>query len=256
MIRVLALLALLSGCAAVAVPLSVTPQSVGPPGSGAPHVLVLPDGAGPHPAVVLLHGCSGVTGTLRRWSVTLARHGYAVLMTDSFRPRGETNVCHRRGVVPPELRAEDAFAAATYLRGRGDIRPGAVAAMGLSHGGSTALEAALRAATDRLAAPPFAAVIAFYPWCKLVPAPLASPLLILTGSDDDWTPSDRCERRQAAWQPAFGESVLHVYPGATHAFDGLGAERRYLGHLLRHDAAATRDAEARLLAFLARALPR
>ncbi len=41
-----------------------------------------------------------------------------------------------------------------------------------------------------------------------------------------------------------------VYPEATHAFDGYYPEHHYLGHLIRHDPAATRNAEARVRAFL------
>ena len=237
-------------------PVAVTSDTVGPPGSARTGQLHLPAGPGPHPAVVLLHGCSGVTPTVRSWAAWLAARGHVALVLDSFGPRGVRTVCTPAGntpgpsPVPPRLRAEDAFAAAAYLRGRPDVDPDRVSAVGFSHGGSTALVTASRTAVDRLGGRPFARVIAFYPFCPRNGAPLASPVLTLIGDADDWTPAERCVALHAAWRPEFGVAALHVYPGATHAFDSRGPERRYLGYLMRHDAAATADAGERMLRFL------
>ncbi|WP_376099653.1 dienelactone hydrolase family protein [Roseomonas sp. CCTCC AB2023176] len=258
MVRLVAFLLALCTVPATAQPVRIGPGEVGPPGSGAPHVLHLPRGEGPHPAVVLLHGCSGITPTVRRWAAQLAGWGYAALVLDSFGPRGVRNVCReaggsapRDGVnVSPRERAEDAFAAAAFLRSRSDVRPDGVSAVGFSHGGSTALVVASRTAAERNGAAPFAAVVAFYPWCPRTGAPLASPLLVLTGDADDWTPADRCQALRAAWRPEFGLYLLQVYPGVTHAFDSRGTGRVYFGHVIRPDPAATEDAALRLRRFL------
>lgn len=122
--------------------------------------------------------------------------------------------------------------------------------VGFSHGGGTALIAASRSAVERLGARPFRRVVAFYPWCPRAGAPLASPVLTLIGDADDWTPAERCLFLQANWRPEFGEAVLHVYPGVTHAFDSRGPDRTYMGYRLRHDPAATEDAALRLRRFL------
>jgi dienelactone hydrolase len=250
--RVLAaLLGLLLAGTAQAQPLPFNAETVGPQGTGAPHRLFLPVGSGPHPAVVVMHGCSGITPTNRTWAERLAQNGFVAVLPDSFRPRGETNVCGRTNVIVPRQRAEDAFAAAAYLRARPDVDGARVFAVGFSHGGSTVLAAASASAVAREGAVPFRAVVAFYPWCPLAGAKLASPVLTLVGSEDDWTPASRCERLQAAWRPEFGVALLHVYPGATHSFDSPAAERRYLGHLMRPDPAATADAGQRMLAFFA-----
>jgi len=63
-------------------------------------------GAGPHPAVVFLHGCGGMIsdrlGTINtrevEWAAALNRIGYTVLMVDSFHPRGVVNMS-RRGLL-------------------------------------------------------------------------------------------------------------------------------------------------------------
>lgn len=237
-----------ASCAPMAI--VVSPATVGPPGSGAPHTLFLPMGPGPHPAVVVLHGCSGITPAVRRWAARIAEWGYIVLVLDSFGPRGVENVCGRADRVSPRLRAGDAFAAASYLRGRADVLVDRVSAVGFSHGGDTVLVAASQSAVKGNGATPFASVVAFYPWCALGGAPIASPVLILIGDADDWPPAIRCKQLQSSWRPEFGSSSLHIYPGATHAFDAPGPQRRYLGHLLRYDAAAAEDAAARSRRFL------
>src|SRR5262245_5229087 len=64
--------------------------------------LVRPAGAGPFPAVVALHGCSGLWGrknnVLSRrhadWGERLVAAGYVVLFPDSFNPRGVRSVCN------------------------------------------------------------------------------------------------------------------------------------------------------------------
>src|SRR5215510_57673 len=52
-----------------------------------------PDGGGPFPTLVLLHGCGGITPGNDWWTETLRRWGYVTLLVDSFGPRGRTNIC-------------------------------------------------------------------------------------------------------------------------------------------------------------------
>src|SRR5262249_57505318 len=46
-------------------------------------VMVRPDGAGPFPAVVQLHGCAGVEATPYRCAPWFADHGYVALVLDT-----------------------------------------------------------------------------------------------------------------------------------------------------------------------------
>ena len=57
----LALPFILAHCASVPGPLTYDAKSVGRPNSGASLELWLPPGTGPFPAVVVMHGCSGIT---------------------------------------------------------------------------------------------------------------------------------------------------------------------------------------------------
>src|ERR671937_1175159 len=80
---------LLAGCnLGQSVRLPVRPEREAP--SIAMRVL-RPDGAGPFPAVVWLHGCGGVTPGARHledWTRRLTRMGYVVAIPDRFPDRG------------------------------------------------------------------------------------------------------------------------------------------------------------------------
>ena len=109
-------------------------------------VLSLPSGAGPFPALVMLHGCTGlrtgtgaIQGKLRFWAGHLRELGYATLMVDSFTPRGIDEVCTGRHMLSPVRdRADDARGALRYLQGRSDIRPDRIGLLGWSNGAAGA----------------------------------------------------------------------------------------------------------------------
>ena len=64
-----------------------------------------PSGAGPSPAVVLLHSCNGNWQRLdERWGKRIAAWGYVTLTVDSFGPRGLTNTCSSGAPVDLALR--------------------------------------------------------------------------------------------------------------------------------------------------------
>lgn len=220
-------------------------------------------GPGPHPAVVLLHGCAGLRdrdGAIRardaQWGRILAAQGFAVLHVDSFASRGETSICgqpmDRRRIRAGIERARDAYAALLYLQTRADIRPGAVALMGWSNGGGAALWALGRDSRARPAglAQDFAAGVAFYPGCRSLslrrtPWAPVTPVLLLVGEADDWTPAPPC----AALAARTGDAVdLRIYPGAYHDFDAPGLQpvvRRGIGSTASGTAMIGTDPEAR-----------
>ncbi len=209
--------------------------------------LTRPHGPGPFPAVVVLHGCAGFGLPDLAAAERLRAMGMIALAIDSL---SGIDACRRPGGALAEAR--DALAARAYLAYRPDVIPGRIAVLGFSMGGFAVLDAITAVGTAGGLAPPgsFAAAVAFYPNCRLSSGVMTAPLLILTGSADDWTPASAC-RAMLAQRAGRGAPVaLHVYPGATHAFDTPGPSRTVLGHRLRHDPAAARDAWRRVRAFL------
>jgi dienelactone hydrolase len=199
--------------------------------------LYRPPGEGPFPAIVMLHGCSGLwgkggepTASYAFWAEHFRAHGYVALLLDSFGPRGESEICTQatRRVSAATDRPRDAYAALAWLAARHDVDPGRIDLMGWSNGGSAVLHSVKAQAPGRPAdGPGFRAAVAFYPGCAdLAKAPFqpAVPVLIQAGGADDWTPARHCETLAAA-APA-GTVEIDVYPGAHHSFDRVGGRVR------------------------------
>ncbi|HYC64480.1 MAG TPA: dienelactone hydrolase family protein, partial [Reyranellaceae bacterium] len=118
------------------------------PGMSIPVTVSRPQGAGPFPAVVVMHDCSGLgprsSGAPGRWAQLLVERGYVVIMPDSFSTRGfPRGVCtdpsKSRLNVAPNRRAQDAFEALGYAQRLPYVDARRVGIMGGSHGGATTL---------------------------------------------------------------------------------------------------------------------
>jgi dienelactone hydrolase len=193
-------------------------------------VLTLPKGETPAPAVVLMHGCSGVTRTVRDWATALRDWGHVTFVLDSFGGRGISSVCES-GALRSDARVDDAYAALAMLAGHPRVDPGRIVLMGFSHGGGVALLAAAQwvsRAHVSPGSPRFRAFVAFYPRCEgRHPGTLAGPLRVHIGALDDWTPASPCEVMIDSLRGRAADARITVYEGAHHGFDGaqLPAER-------------------------------
>ncbi|SBV98094.1 Dienelactone hydrolase [uncultured Alphaproteobacteria bacterium] len=193
-------------------------------------VLAKPEGEGPFPAVVALHGCGGLwtgAGRMRAretaWADRFVGAGWAVLFPDSFSTRGYRGICGLvdRPILPQRERVRDAFDALAWLQAQAFVRADRVALFGWSHGAMTAL---WTVAADRgAAAPDFAAAVAFYPGCAEIGRTAFRPrvpLLLELGGDDAWTPPTPCVAMAAAARARGGAEIAYdLYPGAVHGFD-------------------------------------
>ena len=216
--------------------------------------LTKPQGDGPFPALVCLHGCGGISSRDNRWAKRLSIWGYVVLQVDSFGPRGRSNICTDTKLIPPETRAQDAHDAKAFLAGFPFVDKDRIAVMGWSHGGWTATYAISPKIPIQDRGDPFRAAVAFYPYCDLPLSILDSPLLILIGNYDDWSPVRMCSQMMA-FRKASDEIILKIYPKAYHDFDWEGMDRyvtgsRNLRHRLLYDPSAAADAITRVREFL------
>jgi dienelactone hydrolase len=214
-----------------------TPDSVSIPADGEYEpktldaMLFKPQGQGPFPAIVAMHGCSGLWSSKNEtklsprhadWGQRLMALGFVVIFPDSYGSRGLGAQCKNddREVEPYRERVEDANAARRYLQTLPYVNPNAIALLGWSNGGSTVLYTVRPQDRPKAGSPDFRAAVAFYPGCtaQAEKRDWASrvPLLILMGDADDWTPATPCKKLAAA----NADSVkLILYPGAYHDFD-------------------------------------
>ena len=209
--------------------------------------LARPDGDGPFPAVVVLHGCNGFFGGYAEIADQLKSWGYVALLVDSFGPRGLGARC---GIGSPE-QPTDAYAALKYLSREPAVDAARIAVLGYSMGGESALITVVRGLIDRLFPEKFAAAIAYYPGCRGGSAAVNAPTLILIGAEDNRTPAAAC--REMVAQPHEGGAPIDliVYPGAHHNFNLRTVTGPHPGYTLEYNEAAATDAEEKMRAFLA-----
>ena len=205
--------------------------------------LSVPGGSKPAPAVIFLHGCSGlglfdgVFDTYRSWAKILDAAGYAILMVDSAGPRGFGRTCSasRERAVMYRERPSDAYSALEYLQARQDVDAERIFLIGWSQGGGIVL---LTMNTESIGRPnpkpkhDFRAAIALYPakcvghlqtrrYTTVAPGTwrTVAPILILQGAEDNWTPAEPCAAFIAELQSRNEPVHIFVYPDAHHSFD-------------------------------------
>jgi dienelactone hydrolase len=221
-----------------------------------PATVFRPKGTGPFPGVVLLHACGGIRANDSKWAAWLANLGYLAILPDSLSPRQVSTFCGSGGLTV-RSRALDGLGALAHLRSQPDVIPTKVAVMGWSHGGAATLVSASARFIDatRPEGGGYQAAIAFYPGCgAFQDGNLATPLLMLMGSADDWDPPGRCVERGTALQSAGTPVEWKVYKGALHCFDEPGPDRevRVSGRTyhLGYDRTASKDAYDQVQRFL------
>lgn len=237
-----------------------------------------PAAAGPHPAVVMLHGRAGPYSSLKRgtytaesltqrhrmWGEFWASRGYVAVLVDSFGPRGHPDGFPRHSYSqrPTEVseqfvRPLDAYGALDYLRSRPDVHAERIGLHGWSNGGMTLLSVLASDAPAPARANPvqgFRAGIALYPSCRTqLKQPQYkpyAPMLILAASEDDEVSAEVC-RQFAAAMRSRGEPVEFVlYEGAQHSYDDPGKTKQ--SHAPNRT--AMQDSLLRAEAFFARHL--
>jgi dienelactone hydrolase len=242
-----------------------------------PGTIYRPSGTGPFPAMVLLHGCHGVSASTRDWGTWFRELGFVALVVDSWAPRAFPADC---GPSAPELpsteRFDDAMGGLAFLQSLPYVARGRVGVIGWSNGGVFAMSVVNGPSLDRARArgvtlpePGFQAAVGVSPGgCfSLVQERVIRPLLVLIGDADDWTLASVCGEMVAAMKSRGAVTSIVSYPGAFHYFDVEGQPRTFLsevanrnmpneccGATVGYDPAAFADSRRRVADFFRRHL--
>jgi dienelactone hydrolase len=241
------------------------------------------EGDAPRPAMVLMHGCSGLMNAkgriiplYRAWMRALFAQGYDVLTVDSASSRGFGQTCTAgpQRITMWRDRPRDAYAALNFLQAQPQVEAGRIGLIGWSQGGGVVLLSINDKSIGRPAGlkQDFEAAVAFYPgtcsermqtkpWTDVEPNGWTTqvPLLVLFGAADTWTPLPPCQAFLDAAKARGNPVDLKVYPDAVHAFDAPNLPRTELpayrnGNapmpLIGTDPEARADAFPRVLEFL------
>jgi dienelactone hydrolase len=190
-------------------------------------------------AVILSHGSGGPSRHHFDYAEDLARAGYAVMVLDHFTPRRVLSTAHEQVRVTEQMMVADVYAALGLLASHPKISADRIGVVGWSKGGIVAVLSAVEriARTVNGDGPRLAFAAAFYPYCgfEFPGDRLASPLLMLLGELDDWTPSPPCLALAGGLKSRSQPVETVVFPGARHGFDGQGPLRSDPGWITIRD---------------------
>src|SRR5260370_3796916 len=146
-------------------------------GNGKLHAqLYKPDGDGPFPVVIALHGCGGLAGhsepvqpRYRDWAEQLLKAGNAVLLPDSYGSRelGPQCLVKERHVLARRERVADIVASRQWLVQPPLAARQRISLLGCANRADALLWAVRPQLSSRNVEPDFRSAIAFYPDCRL-----------------------------------------------------------------------------------------
>jgi len=218
--------------AAGAAPLPSPHQVDIPLSSGTLHAqLYKPDGDGPFPVVIALHGCGGlgdpaepVQRRYRDWAALLLKDGKAVLLPDSYGSRDLGPQCRvsERRILARRERVTDIMASRQWLLQQPWTARDRISLMGWANGASALLWAVRPQSPTRKVEPDFRSAVAFYPDCRISSGlgwSARVPTLLLIGARDDISSPPACRQMVDGARGRSALARIVVYPGALHDFD-------------------------------------
>ena len=216
--------------------------------STAQALLYLPQGPGPHPALIVIHEWWGLNDWIKQEAAGYAAKGYVTLAVDLYRGQVATtpDLAHElsRG-LPQDQGVRDLTAAVEWLEDRKDVKRDRIGAVGWCMGGGYALQLAIASPALRAVAVNYGSLATD----KGALARIHAAVLGNFGGQDHGIPPDAVHAFVAAMQ-SLGKPVdAKIYPQAGHAFENPANQSGY-----RPDDAA--DALARIDRFFAEKLGR
>src|SRR5258708_35086686 len=178
--------------------------------------LALPDGAGKHPAIIVIHEWWGLNDWVKEQAQKYAAQGYVALAVDLYRGKVATNQDEAHVLMrglPDDRGMRDLEAAFTYLSSRPDVNTSKIGSIGWCMGGSWSLKLAV----DQ---PKLAACVVNYGSLPSEPAlggKIKAPVQGNFGADDQGIPPQDVKAFEAAMKAAGKINDIKIYDGAGPA---------------------------------------
>jgi carboxymethylenebutenolidase len=181
-------------------------------------ILYMPKGAGPFPALVVIHEWWGMNDWVKQQGEKLADQGYAALVIDLYRGKVATTPDEAHEImrgVPEDRANRDLLAATAYLHTLTTVNPKHIGAIGWCMGGGYALDLAIND-------PKLKAVVINYGHLATDDANLkkihASVLGIFGAQDKGITPAD-VKKFESQMRALDKKVEIHSFPDAGHGFE-------------------------------------
>ncbi len=214
--------------------------------------IALPEGPGPHPAVLIAHNWAGQSQADNDVAVRLAELGYVGIAIDVYgRGRRGDRQADNSGLMGPWMADRGALrgrllAAVAAAAAHALVDDGRIAFIGHCFGGLCALDVA------RSGSPLVKAVASFHgvytpPGLGEQPV-ISAKMLVLHGWDDPMTPPDATVSLAHELNAAGADWQLHAYGKTMHSFTNPGANNPAGG--MQYNAAADRRSWQALSNFL------
>lgn len=179
------------------------------------HSIYKPEGKGPFPAILILHGSSGVGAATRNWASMLKDHGYVVYIVDSFKPRHWKDRQSEGWDNATDAQLSDVTPAYQYLSKLKYVDPNHIGILGFSMGGFDVLRIM---STDQSQ---FKAAAVFYGVCHRLAenTVIKGPTTIFIGANDDRATTKDCKE---LIERSHDKTVkIKIYAHALHGFDNI-----------------------------------
>ena len=177
-------------------------------------------GAGPFPAMVIMHSSRGIVASIGDWATLFNEMGVATFVVDSFTPRGLIESSADQLTFPAGV--VDSLRALNILQHEPRIDSTKIGVIGFSRGAIAAMYSSFeryRASVLGADGARFALHIPFYGGCAQYAKTTGSPILTFIGTEDDFTSPELCRKHAEILRQQGTKVELVVYEGALHGFD-------------------------------------
>lgn len=195
--------------------------------------LALPEGPGPHPAVLVMHNLHGLGETPRRAARKLAEAGYVALASDMLGGARYSTDSVKTGEAAMPLLNDPALVRARttawfeWLRARPEVAPARMAVIGYCFGGQCVLELARSGADVKL-------VVSYHGTLKTTkpaqPGSVKAEAVIYTGGKDPYAPPEDVAALRDEMVAAGARWQITVFGEGYHSFtDPAAGDTDYPG---------------------------